>query len=48
MGQEEIKNQQFYKELIENSKDTGIVTFDDLIQAIKKYKAQVNDLDLII
>ena len=48
MGQEDIKNQPFYIELLESSKETGIVTFDDLIQAIKKYKAQVSDIDQIV
>ena len=48
MAQEDFKNQPFYQDLLQIAKEAGIVTFDDIINALKVHKAQVGDLDAII
>ncbi len=48
MAQEDFKNQPFYQDLVQIAKESGVVTFEDIIAAIKNNKAQVGDLDAII
>ena len=48
MGQEDFRNQPFYENLLQISRENGVVTFDDIIQSIKTYKATVGDIDSII
>lgn len=48
MGQEDFKNQPFYQSLIQLNSENGIVTFEDIVAAIKTYKAPVSDLDEVI
>ena len=48
MGQEDLKNQPFYQSLIQLNTDNGIVTFEDIVAAIKSYKAPISDIDEVI
>ena len=48
MGHEDLKNQPFYQSLIQLNNDNGIVTFEDIVSAIKSFKAPVSDLDEVI
>ena len=48
MGHEDLRNQPFYQSLIQLNNDNGIVTFEDVVVAIKSYKAAVADLDEVI
>lgn len=48
MGHEDLRNQPFYQSLIQLNNDNGIVTFEDIVVAIKSYKAAVADLDEVI
>ncbi len=48
MGQDDFKNQPFYQSLIQLNVDNGIVTFEDVIQAIKSYKASISNIDEVI
>ena len=48
MGQEDFKNQPFYQSLIQLNTDNGIVTFEDIVSAIKSYKAPIADIDEVI
>lgn len=48
MAQEDFRNQPFYEDLLQIAKESGVVTFDDIIACIKSNKAQVADLDAII
>lgn len=44
MGQEDLKNQSFYEELVKTGKENGLVTLDDIVQATKSLKLSLPEI----